>query len=136
MREIQDAAGVDVASAYFAPGNDQIEVLKEVPKLRIYVSEDFSISDPFSLESLSADAGTVVKCIGLEEGRFHAKVVLSRRTDGSKAATGAEAWMHPADADLVEQGQARRSWTPTPGVLDRILDWIYIRGVPDRIPPV
>lgn len=83
MREIQDAAGVDIASAYFAPGDDQIEVLQEVPKLRIYISEDFSISDPFGLESLATDVDAIVRCIGPEEGRFHAKVVLCDRQDGS-----------------------------------------------------
>lgn len=53
-----------------------------------------------------------------------------------KEAAGAPVWMHPRDADLVEQGRARRTWTVTPGPLHRILYWLYVRGVPDTVPPV
>lgn len=51
-------------------------------------------------------------------------------------ATDAPVWMHPSDAELVEQGRARREWRVTPGLLHRILYWLYVRGVPDTVPAV
>lgn len=53
-----------------------------------------------------------------------------------KEATGADVWMHPRDAKLVEQGRSRRPWTVTPGIFHRILYWIYVKGVPVDIPEV
>lgn len=51
-----------------------------------------------------------------------------------KEATGATIWMHPDDAALVEEGQARRAWTVTPSLFQRVLYWLYVRGVPDTVP--
>jgi hypothetical protein len=86
MKEIEDAVAVDIASAYFSPGDDEIGVLRGVPELRIYVSREFDVSDPRRLEALSDTA--TVRCIPVDddEGRFHAKVVFCRRPDGSKVA--------------------------------------------------
>jgi hypothetical protein len=86
MEEIEDAVAVDIASAYFSPGDDEIDALKGVPELRIYVSKEFDVFDPRRLEPLSDTAA--VKCIPVDadEGRFHAKVVFCRRPDGSKVA--------------------------------------------------
>lgn len=86
MKEIKSASAVTIASAYFSPGDEEVAVLGEVPELRIYVSKEFDISDPRSLEVLSEEAS--VKCIPVDsdEGRFHAKVVSCRRKDGSKVA--------------------------------------------------
>lgn len=86
MGEIDGAVAVDIASAYFSPGDDEIDVLKGVPELRIYVSKEFDVSDPRRLEALSDTAA--VKCLPVDadEGRFHAKVVFCQRSDGSKVA--------------------------------------------------
>ena len=42
-------------------------------------------------------------------------------------ATGAEAYMHPADAAMVRQGRAVRPLKPAPGPLRRVLFWAFIR---------
>src|SRR5919112_2996621 len=41
-----------------------------------------------------------------------------------KAATGAHAYMHPADAAMVRLGSALRPLTPTPGPLNRAAFWL------------
>lgn len=84
--EIAKADAVDIASAYFHPGGQEAELLHQVPELRIYVSEDFTISDPFTLRSLAAD--NRVKCIppSSDGGKFHAKVILCHRKNRAKVA--------------------------------------------------
>lgn len=52
-----------------------------------------------------------------------------------KEATNAPAWMHPLDADLVRNGCAVRPQEPTPGLINKILCWIYIRGNYDIVTP-
>jgi glyoxylase-like metal-dependent hydrolase (beta-lactamase superfamily II) len=52
-----------------------------------------------------------------------------------KEATGAPAWMHPLDAELVRAGRAERRYQVAPGLLNRILFWVFVRGNPDTIPP-
>jgi hypothetical protein len=86
LEEIEEAISVDIASAYFSPGEEEMSVLKGVPELRIYVSNEFDVSDPRKLELLSQEAS--VECIPVdsEGGRFHAKVLLCRKEDGSKVA--------------------------------------------------
>jgi glyoxylase-like metal-dependent hydrolase (beta-lactamase superfamily II) len=44
-----------------------------------------------------------------------------------KQATGAPAVMHPADAALVRVGQAMRPLKPAPGLLRRLMFWLFIR---------
>lgn len=53
-----------------------------------------------------------------------------------KDATGAPVWMHSRDASLVQEGRTRRPWSVTPGPLHHILYWLYVRGVPETVPPV
>lgn len=45
-----------------------------------------------------------------------------------KAATGAPAYMHPADAALVREGKAARRMWPGPGLLARIVVPLMMRG--------
>lgn len=53
-----------------------------------------------------------------------------------KKATGAPAWMHPLDAKLVREGRALRPYEVTPGIINHIFCWIYIRGnAIYRVPP-
>lgn len=52
-----------------------------------------------------------------------------------KEATGAPAWMHPLDVELVRVGRAIRPQQATPGLINRILCWIYIRGNIDTVVP-
>jgi glyoxylase-like metal-dependent hydrolase (beta-lactamase superfamily II) len=52
-----------------------------------------------------------------------------------KEATGAPAWMHPLDAELVRAGRAMRPYQVTPGLLNRILYWVFVRGNPETLQP-
>jgi len=49
-------------------------------------------------------------------------------------ATGAETWMHPADAALVEEGRASRDWSVTPHPFQHVLYWLFVHGVPETVP--
>src|SRR5215212_1256855 len=48
-----------------------------------------------------------------------------------KKATGAPAYMHPADAEMVRVG---RPLTPTPGPLNRAVFWLFLRNGPKTLP--
>ena len=51
------------------------------------------------------------------------------------AATGAEAWMHPADAAEVRVGNAFRPYVTSSGVLNWVLERVMIRAAPDHVDP-
>jgi glyoxylase-like metal-dependent hydrolase (beta-lactamase superfamily II) len=51
-----------------------------------------------------------------------------------KEATGAPAYMHPADAEMVRVGRALRPLTPTPGPLNRAVFWLFLRNGPKTLP--
>lgn len=51
------------------------------------------------------------------------------------AATGAEAWMHPADAAEVRAGNGFRPYRTTSGLLNLVLERVFIRPVSPHIPP-
>jgi glyoxylase-like metal-dependent hydrolase (beta-lactamase superfamily II) len=53
-----------------------------------------------------------------------------------KRATGAQAWMHPADAELVRAGEAFRPWKTAPGLRNRIFARLVIRRSPSSFEPV
>jgi glyoxylase-like metal-dependent hydrolase (beta-lactamase superfamily II) len=53
-----------------------------------------------------------------------------------KQATGAEAWMHPADAELVRVGTAFRPWKTAPGLRNRIFARLVIQRSPNSFEPV
>jgi glyoxylase-like metal-dependent hydrolase (beta-lactamase superfamily II) len=51
-----------------------------------------------------------------------------------KEATGAPAYMHPADAEMVRVGRALRPLTPAPGPLNRAVFWFFLRNGPETLP--
>ncbi len=79
--------------------------------------------------------------LGREPGDVDAIVVTHCHADRSgslaalKAATGAEAWMHPADAVLVRNGTAAREMRPAPGLPNRLLFTAMRFMAPPRLPP-
>jgi glyoxylase-like metal-dependent hydrolase (beta-lactamase superfamily II) len=50
-------------------------------------------------------------------------------------ATGAKAWMHPADAAMVRKGQAFRPYKVSPGIRNRLFEWRVIRRSPQTFEP-
>ncbi len=53
-----------------------------------------------------------------------------------KRATGAEVWMHAADADMVEQGKAFRPWKAAPGLRHWWFGYRVVRRSPQTFEPV
>lgn len=51
-----------------------------------------------------------------------------------KQATGALAYMHPCDAELVTKGQASRPLYPAPGLVNQMLFKIFVRSGTAHIP--
>jgi glyoxylase-like metal-dependent hydrolase (beta-lactamase superfamily II) len=52
-----------------------------------------------------------------------------------RKATGAQAWMHPADAAMVRAGKAFRPWKPSPGLKNRIVARLIIGRAPQTYDP-
>ncbi len=52
-----------------------------------------------------------------------------------KKATGAAAWMHPLDAELVRRGQAFREFHPAPGEKNQVFVEEVIKKAPQTIEP-
>jgi glyoxylase-like metal-dependent hydrolase (beta-lactamase superfamily II) len=52
-----------------------------------------------------------------------------------KRATGAQAWMHPADAEMVRAGKAFRPWKSAPGLRNRIFARRVVKRSPDSFDP-
>lgn len=90
-----------------------------------------------------ADAGTILDAIG-ELGKRPTDVnhilVTHCHNDHAgglaeiKEATGAAAYMHPKDAEMVRGGEALRPWVRTPGVLDDATYHALFDNVPDAVP--
>jgi len=53
-----------------------------------------------------------------------------------KLATGARAWMHPADAELVRAGKAFRPWKSAPGLRNRIFARLVVQRSSGSFDPV
>lgn len=82
-----------------------------------------------------------IRTLGKEPSDVDAIIVTHLHADhaGSlaalKAATGAEAWMHPADAAPVRDGVAARQVHPAPGLANRLLFTVMRLAAPARVPP-
>lgn len=53
-----------------------------------------------------------------------------------KRATGAQVWMHSADAGLVRAGKAFRPWKSAPGIRNRLFARLVVQRSPDSFDPV
>ena len=82
-----------------------------------------------------------VRSLGRQPGDIRQIVVTHCHADHSgslaalKAATGAPAYMHPADAALVRAGQASRRMQPAPGLLPALMFRLVVRSAPHTIEP-
>jgi glyoxylase-like metal-dependent hydrolase (beta-lactamase superfamily II) len=43
-----------------------------------------------------------------------------------KEATGAPVYMHPLDAELVQEGVSKRSWVPGPGIINKLMAYLFM----------
>jgi glyoxylase-like metal-dependent hydrolase (beta-lactamase superfamily II) len=88
------------------------------------------------------DAGRILDAVG-ELGRGPADVrhilVTHCHVDHAgglaelKEATGAPAYMHPTDAEMVRSGRALRLLKPTPGIFNRATFWLLLRNAPSML---
>lgn len=53
-----------------------------------------------------------------------------------KRQTGARVYAHHADAPLLEQGVSGRPTTLTPGIMNRLVYQLFIKGAGNAVPPV
>jgi glyoxylase-like metal-dependent hydrolase (beta-lactamase superfamily II) len=89
----------------------------------------------------AGDVLAEVEALGFTPSDVHDIVATHAHYDhtGSLAAledaTGARAWMHPLDAALVRQGQTMRPYRVAPGLLSRVLYWLFVRGNDDAVEP-
>jgi glyoxylase-like metal-dependent hydrolase (beta-lactamase superfamily II) len=124
------------------------EVLPELHQISLGNVNAFLIRDGDELTAIDAghpgDAEailTAVRELGHQPSDVRDILITHAHYDHSgglaalKEATGAAAWMHPLDAELVRAGRAERPHQVTPGLLNRILFWVFVRGNPDTIPP-
>lgn len=73
--------------AYFSPAPDVLTALKRVKDLRIVVSDEFSLSNPYSLKELEKN-GAAIRCVAVDDpdGKLHAKVYFTEAARGRRRA--------------------------------------------------
>lgn len=98
LSELKVASKASIAVAYFNPDDTILLALKKIPKLRLLVSDDFQINNPYKLESLCR-RGVSVRAVHAEAnaGKLHSKVFLIERRDGS-------CWAMVGSANLTRPG--------------------------------
>lgn len=82
LKELGQASEAWFAVAFFNPNDGMLGALAGVPKLKLIVSEEFAVNNPYKLERL--------KCNNLRSippddfhGKLHAKVLITKRQNGS-----------------------------------------------------
>jgi glyoxylase-like metal-dependent hydrolase (beta-lactamase superfamily II) len=88
------------------------------------------------------DAGRILDAVG-ELGRSpddvrhilvtHCHVDHAGALAEIKEATGAAAYVHPTDAEMVRSGRALRPLTPTPGIFNKVTFWLLLRNAPSTL---
>ena len=83
LNELKKASHVRLAVAFFSPDDRMLAALSAVQRLTVVVSEEFTVNNPYTLEKLPERA--IVRSIPpeSESGKLHAKVLLTKRKDGS-----------------------------------------------------
>lgn len=95
--ELGSASAGSFAVAYFNPNPETLSALAALPKLRLVVSDDFQINNPFKLEQLTGRGMLRVVPADASAGKLHSKVFLIRRQDGTR-------WAMVGSANLTGQG--------------------------------
>ncbi len=82
MKELGKACEASVAVAFFNPDDRMMDALAKLPKLKLIVSEEFTVNNPYKLEKLKLD---MLRSIAPDDvhGKLHAKILILKRRDGS-----------------------------------------------------
>lgn len=96
LNQLAQAVSIDIAVAFFNPRRDVEKVLGSLPELHIVVSEEYTITNPESLERLK---NATIKTVPTDhdKGKLHAKVVIAKRADGTK-------WALIGSANITSSG--------------------------------
>ena len=96
LRELSKASEALLAVAFFNPNDRMLDALVRIPKLKLIVSEEFTVNNPYKLEKLKRDT---LRSIAPDNphGKLHAKVLIVKRRDGSY-------WTLLGSANLTHQG--------------------------------
>lgn len=97
LAELRSATNASIAVAFFNPEDAVLAALQSVPDLKLIVSEDFEINNPYKLERLAQSADVWMAPTDAEAGKLHAKVFLVHRPDGSL-------WSLVGSANLTRPG--------------------------------
>ena len=81
LQELAKATDVLLAVAFFSPSDNVFNALCAVPRLRLVISSEFTINDPYKLEKLPTASRTRSVPLGSDDGKLHAKVLIVRRND-------------------------------------------------------
>ena len=97
LKELRSAVDVRLAVAYFRPNDEVLSALCSTPRLTLIISEEFTINDPYKLETLPSNV--ILRSVppDSENGKLHAKVLIVKRSDDSL-------WLLVGSANLTWQG--------------------------------
>ena len=84
LTELRRAQSAKIAVAYFNPHDNLLTALRGVADLRLIVSGEFELNNPYKLQRLSETAQVRMVRPDAETGKLHAKVFLVARADGSR----------------------------------------------------
>jgi HKD family nuclease len=93
---LSEAVKVRIASAFFLPGKDTLELLNATKNLTLVISEEFTVNNPEKLEALTSAVTRSVPTDS-KDGKLHAKVFLAEMPGGSD-------WVLVGSANLTDQG--------------------------------
>lgn len=82
LEELGKASEAYLAVAFFNPDSRMLDALAALAKLKLIVSEEFAVTNPYKLEKLKPDLLRSVPPGG-DQGKLHAKVLIIRRRNGS-----------------------------------------------------
>lgn len=98
INKLNNASEVKISVAYFVPNEETLNILNKVPELKLIISEEFIINNPYKLEKLITN-NAKVKVISPdnERGKLHAKVFFVRNSDE-------DSWAMLGSANLTHSG--------------------------------
>jgi HKD family nuclease len=97
LDELRNAIEVRLAVAYFNPDDHLLKALANCPQLTLIISEEFTINDPYKLETLLGRATVRSVPSDCEQGKLHAKVLMAKQADG-------RIWVLLGSANMTWQG--------------------------------
>jgi hypothetical protein len=79
LGKMRDASEVNLAVAFFSPPPDVLMALAAVPSLKLVISDEFTINNPYKIEKLPS--ATAIRSIptDADDGKLHAKVFIAKR---------------------------------------------------------